>query len=156
MKSVCCLMKLLSLFVLVLSVNSQSVFASDNVPNLLISRPACDFLVNHVPNPDVAYSGGLDVNGRSVVPADLNASPINNFGKESFNMPLRFEITLFAKASLPHILPFADIKMDVEDLEYRNGEVYYQGQPISPQSQAAISEKCKAAQAQSDAEGLSD
>ncbi|MBP9693917.1 MAG: hypothetical protein KBE16_04370 [Alphaproteobacteria bacterium] len=156
MGSACKSVLFLSVCVLVSSADALSTFANEGVPNLLMSRPACDFLVNHVPNPDVAYSEGLDVIGRSVAPADLNASPINNFGKEPFNMPLQFEITLFEKASLPNILPFAEIKMDVEDLEYRNGEVYFQGQPISPQSQAAIAEKCKAAKAQSDADGLTD
>lgn len=144
----------ISIFLVLFLLLSSPLSAREETPNLLISRPACDFLVNHVPNPDVAYSAGRDVNGQSVVPADINASPINNFGKEQFNMPLRFEIILFAKASLPKILPFADIKMDVEDLEYRNGEVYYQDQPISPQSQSAIIEKCKASMDQDQSNSL--
>lgn len=154
MRFLSCLSKTLSFCILLSGIGLRVGFASENVPNLLISRPACDFLVNHVPDSDVAYSAGQDVNGRSVAPADLNASPINNFGKEPFNMPLHFEIKLFTKESLPNVLPFAEIKMELDDLEYRNGEVYYRGQPISPQSQAAIAEKCKAMQVQEDFDGL--
>ena len=37
--------------------------------------PVCQIVERHVPANDVAYQAGVDVYGRSVVPADLNAAP---------------------------------------------------------------------------------
>lgn len=38
-------------------------------------EPVCQILEKHTPTSDVAYQAGVDVYGRSVVPADLNAAP---------------------------------------------------------------------------------
>ena len=39
--------------------------------------PECRLLPEHRPAPDVAYQPGIDVKGKSVVPADINSSSID-------------------------------------------------------------------------------
>jgi len=37
--------------------------------------PTCKFIASHTPAADVSYHAGVDVHGKPVVPADLNAAP---------------------------------------------------------------------------------
>lgn len=57
------------LFFAVIILWSGSVWAAESVP------PECRVLPDHKPSADLAYQAGVDVNGKPVVPADLNAAP---------------------------------------------------------------------------------
>lgn len=41
---------------------------------IVITKLDCSRLIRHVPDPDVAYQPGVDVNGRAVAPADVPGS----------------------------------------------------------------------------------
>lgn len=49
--------------------------------------PECRLLPEHKADVGVAYQSGVDVHGKSVAPADLNASP-SNFTQETIVVPL--------------------------------------------------------------------
>src|ERR1051326_6813410 len=44
---------------------------------LRMDRSVCQYVIKHIPDADVTYRPGEDVEGRKVAPADLNPSPIN-------------------------------------------------------------------------------
>lgn len=49
--------------------------------------PECRLLPEHKPDVGVAYQPGIDVNGKAIVPADINA-PASDIGKETIVVPL--------------------------------------------------------------------
>ena len=51
------------------------------------SHQMCRLLAEHTPRDDVAYQPGIDVNGKAVVPADLN-------GGSAFQLPETIKIPL--------------------------------------------------------------
>ena len=65
---------------------------------VVVSKAACDQVVEHVPDAGVAYTPGVDVNGKAVAPADLpgSASPMNF---DSF--PIELDLNLRKKFRIP-------------------------------------------------------
>src|ERR1043166_7959592 len=49
---------------------------------LRIDHAVCHYITVHVPDADVTYRPGADLHGKKVVPADINASPINDIGND--------------------------------------------------------------------------
>ncbi|PZO88054.1 MAG: hypothetical protein DI626_02605 [Micavibrio aeruginosavorus] len=60
--------------------------AYENVP------PECRMIVKHIPDADVAYQEGVDVHGKAVAPADLNASPMADIAKAPIYVPLTVDM----------------------------------------------------------------
>ncbi len=65
---------------------SAPVWAQETLP------PECRMIVNHVPDADVSYQEGVDVRGKPVAPADLNANPMMDIGKSSIYVPLTVDL----------------------------------------------------------------
>jgi len=93
-------------------------------PVLKLTRAECDeFLIDHVPDADVAYKEGVDVDGHYVDPADLAGSP-------KFDLPDVIEIPLEAELKAPSDTPDSQteeanrIISALADLQ--------QGKPIQP------------------------
>src|SRR5277367_3400108 len=65
---------------------------------VVVSKVACAQVVEHVPDAGVAYTPGVDVNGKAVAPADLpgSASPMN---LDSF--PIELDLNLRKKFQIP-------------------------------------------------------
>ena len=103
---------------------------------------ACSAVVEHRPAPDVAYRPGVDVNGRPVVPADLNAP--------SIELPeeLSFEIDV---PMLPRDRRrSADRGYYGEALVgfltlHRDGSLSFNGRPMDDRSVASLRAACAAA-----------
>lgn len=70
-----------------------SVFAAPAFAQPIESAipPECRLLPEHKPNADVAYQPGVDVKGRNVVPADINA-PVTPIGRETIVVPLTVDL----------------------------------------------------------------
>jgi len=56
----------------------------------IILAPECSVLKDHVPNSNVAYKSGVDVHGKSVVPADINSAVIDV--PETMVVPLTIDL----------------------------------------------------------------
>lgn len=53
--------------------------------------PECRLLPDHKPSADVAYKPGVDVHGKSVVPADINATPFEE-ATQNIVVPLTVDL----------------------------------------------------------------
>ncbi len=91
--------------------------------------PECRMLPEHKAQADVAYQPGVDVNGKHVVPADINAAPIA--APEKVVMPLTIEMAQLLQnnnvqgLNLESTLGFIEIE--------QNGRVLYDGKDITSQ-----------------------
>ncbi|PZQ44076.1 MAG: hypothetical protein DI551_10890 [Micavibrio aeruginosavorus] len=63
---------------------SMPAFAQD-IP------PECRLLKEHAPSSDVAYQPGVDVHGKPVVPADINAAPMG-LNQQTIVVPLTVDL----------------------------------------------------------------
>ena len=105
-----------------------------------ISEQDCRQLVAHDPAPDVAYTPGVDVYGRSVAPADLTPPQVQ--------MPQTYVFDVNAdlrKYGVPGnsglLLPSVGVgRITIEDQGRR---VYFNGQPIGDTEQKALAEACR-------------
>ncbi len=93
--------------------------------------PECRLLPDHKAAPDVAYEPGVDVNGRAVVPADLNIAAAD-LGRQTMVIPLSIDmaqrIDTIAGVKLEGTQGFLEISPD--------GRVTFNGQDLTPQAYA--------------------
>lgn len=67
------------------------IFAMPAMAQTVQLPPECRLLPEHRPAPDVAYHAGVDVKGKAVVPADLNASPLD-VAQQTVVVPLTIDL----------------------------------------------------------------
>jgi hypothetical protein len=113
-----------------------------------ISTADCRKLVAHQPRPDVAYQGGVDVHGKAVVPADLNAGG-------AIDLPASIEIPLTVdtlKRLRGADSPSGDIlssrrglegKAPLGTLTIKGDAVFWNGKQIQSQDEVLMAEACK-------------
>ena len=110
------------LFLMLMSLATPA-WADDTLP------PECRMLPEHKAQAGVAYQPGVDVNGKAVVPADINAAPIAV--PEKIVMPLTIQMAQLLQnnnvqgLNLESTLGFIEIE--------QNGRVIYDGQDITSQ-----------------------
>ena len=107
-----------------------------------ITERDCARLVQHVPDADVAYQPGVDVNGRPVVPADLPGSPQIQV-PESFSIPITVDL-----ASRLGIPPGGDADFTAEAAIGRvdvlaDGRAFFNGQPLQDEAARQLSLLCQ-------------
>jgi hypothetical protein len=122
-----------------------SVFAGDAGRGAIhVARADCRRLVAHRPDANVAYQPGVDVHGRPVAPADLPGG---------------------AQVALPDVIPIV-ISVDIQErfgipansvlyepnayvglavFRFSNGEIRFNGQPLTDPEQTALAAACAAA-----------
>ena len=100
--------------------------SAESVP-VRVDRDACANVVAHVPDADVAYQPGVDVNGKPVAPADLP-------GSVQLELPDSFVITLelnLANSVFPVPGPKGlEPKVQLGLITVVGDRVYYNGQPL--------------------------
>jgi hypothetical protein len=105
-----------------------------------ISRRDCQQLVRHEPAPDVAYQAGVDVHGRSVVPADLG-------GGSQIELPdviyIPIEVLIQDRFHIPANSVLYKATAEVGVAELRGNQVYYQDQLLSDPETAALEAACR-------------
>ena len=91
--------------------------------------PECRVLPDHKAAPGVAYESGVDVHGKAVVPADINASPVampeNIVVPLSIDLARRLQGLNVTGLNLESTLGFLEVSKD--------GRVTYNGQDPTPQ-----------------------
>jgi hypothetical protein len=113
--------------------------AAESVP-VRVGRDACEKVVAHVPDADVAYRPGVDVNGRPVAPADLP-------GGNSVEAPDGFVITLQLdlRRSGFHVPRPRGLDPEVQLglITVQGNRVYYNGQPLDDPNQQQLAAACR-------------
>lgn len=125
--------------------SSRNVQAAAPAAGMQMDAAFCRALVKHVPSADVTYTGGRDVQGRPVVPADLSGTPQLKL-PESYSMPLSADIITalgLGRAALPY-KPGGDQAVALGTLTIEGEKVFYNGQPITDDQQDNLSVLCMA------------
>lgn len=113
-----------------------AVLAVDPVLAEGIDPALCRQLPRHQPAPGVAYTPGVDVHGKPVVPADL---PGRNTRRLSFEMPVTLDLAKQLGFAVPSNAPGS---MQVGKLTIEDGKVLFNGQPLSGRSEAELATVC--------------
>jgi hypothetical protein len=106
-----------------------------------MSAADCTSLTTHVPDSDVAYKPGVDVNGNSVAPADVG-------GGLRIETPTEFEIPITLDLQKKLNIP-ADENLFQTDhfragtVTVKGGRAYFNGQPLQDEEAARLSELCQ-------------
>lgn len=130
-----CNLRLVLALITGLLVSTPALAASDAV----IDKRACQNLVKHTPNADVAYHAGVDVRGKAVAPADLPGT--NTFKlQDSFDIPLT--VGLADRLNLKHNKLGKNTDIQIGTLTLKGDKVYYNGQPLSNEQQDNLEVLC--------------
>ncbi len=143
---------LVSIFV-VITVLSKPSFAADSAKKesdaaktvtVTISRSACDAIVAYKPDASVDYQPGIDVNGNAVTPAEgPNATSSQIEVPDVITFPVTLDFFEFAGISQPTGISG---KGTLGEITYKNGQVYFNDQPIGNAAQNAdLIAACQAA-----------
>ena len=119
--------------------------------SVVLSPADCSRIVEYVPAPDVAYQPGVDVNGNSVVSADLDDGTRLDLNGEDvavdIGVPLRaFEgtvddLTTFEAAGGK--IDRFDATGNVGVVTIHDGDVYFDGKLISSREKSLLAAACR-------------
>ncbi len=107
-----------------------------------ITAAECRALLARPAVPGAAYVPGLDVNGRPVVPADINGAPPLG----DVVIDLRTLLGQLPGASVSPLLSASEIREGRIRIGLDHGEVTLNGHPLGPQATAAARAACRKAE----------
>jgi hypothetical protein len=140
MKSVSQALALPALFLTLAFLPAPDARAEDRY--LSISESDCARLAKHYPSDDVTYQPGRDVNGKPVVPADLNGSGGLILPKA---VVIPIEIDLFQRYGIP--ANNANFKGDIfigeVVVDVASGRATFNGQPLQSDDEAELAARCQ-------------
>ncbi|PKR48090.1 hypothetical protein [Thalassospira marina] len=137
------LQTLVSIFA-VITVLSGPSFAADSAkkesdaadtPTVTVTRDACNAVVAYQPDASVEYQPGVDVNGHAVTPAEgpgANAAQITL--PDVIEFPVTVDFFEYAGISKPTGIGGEG---NLGKITYKNGQVYFNDQPIGNAAQNA-------------------
>ncbi len=111
--------------------------ASASLPELDVKF--CQMIVAHQPSDDVEYKPGVDVNGKPVVEADINPSPVEMPEQLSFDITV--DLARHIGIAAPEGLEGQD-KIGTLVVE-ADGSMTFDGKPLEGDAQAALREMCQ-------------
>ena len=106
-----------------------------------VSAADCARMVQHTASADVAYKPGVDVNGNSVAPADLNGGSALVAVPEEIEIPITVELDERYGMGGSSNLYKPEAKMG--KVVYKDGKAWYNGQPLQSNSQSALAAACR-------------
>ena len=126
---------------LVVMLASFPAFAAD----LTISKKDCD-IVAYQPDDGVEYKPGVDVNGKKVVPADLDSSAEPVVLPEKITIPIAVDLAEGGLTPQINGRPFGTLKNEADlgslTFDVKTHDLMYNGKKISDGSRHAIAEAC--------------
>ncbi len=128
-----------ALFLLAAALAVAPVAAHEKA-TVAITRADCARLVEHVPDPDMAYRPGVDVYGREVAPADLGGAPRVELPE---TVLIDIEVDLLARFGIPANEVLFDPDAEVGKVVYKDGRFTFNGQPLQDQAQAELAARCQ-------------
>jgi len=123
---------LLIAIALIYSVDAQTV---------TIKTADCASFVRHLPSTDVAYKPGVDVHGRSVVPADLDGG-VQIKPPEELVIPITLDLQ--QRLGIP-VDPsqYQTQNFTVGTVTWKDGRGFFNGQPLQSEESARLAELCQ-------------
>ncbi|HYM31101.1 MAG TPA: hypothetical protein VEU47_07380 [Candidatus Cybelea sp.] len=113
-------------------------------PSAVIDRADCQRLVRHVPDADVNYKPGVDVQGRAVAPADMSGG--GNAGvPDKIRIDLQIYLAQAGGNTGPQKLGQSYVNTGTVTVDPKTGAVALNGQPVSDDAAADIAEACRKA-----------
>ncbi len=115
---------------------------------IYVTKADCDLLVQHTPQPGVAYQPGVDVHGKYVAPADLPSSAPNLALPSKLSFDVRINpLDYGGGATSPQASKFANTQVPVAhvDVDLMTGKVRLNGQPLDGAENEAILAACRKA-----------
>lgn len=122
-------------FILCLLIMPTAVQASEIV---VIDDNTCRAWVRHVPDAGVAYQPGVDVHGKPVVEADVNAAPITV--PETIAFDITVDVARYAGIPVPQGTEMQATMGRVEVA--RDGSMTFNGQPMGGNAAVALRDLC--------------
>jgi hypothetical protein len=118
--------------------------ASESGKQLALSRAACQQLIEHVPDDDVVYLPGKTVDGRDVVPADLDDGRRIELPNV---IPILISKDLQDEFHLPFGSPLFDANAGIGLLVYdrASGVFTFNGAALDDPEQRLLAAQCRAA-----------
>lgn len=116
--------------------------------HIRISKSACQFVSRHVPDADVAFKAGQGVNGKKVLPADINASPINDEMERLMRVRITNDAAKIFGLRVPEIkrgnetLPLAKPEVEVF-IFLKDGVPYLGDKPLENEQQRQLAVLCR-------------
>ncbi len=113
-----------------------------------IDKATCRYVTKHVPDADVTYQPGRDAHGRAVVPADINASPINNTIEKEISIHLTNDLAKVFGIQMPTIrrgnelIPLVNAETEIGYITLQNGVPYLNGHPLQSDQQDQLAVLC--------------
>lgn len=106
---------------------------------VVLEESACRTIVAHQPDGDVEYKPGVDVHGKPVVEADLNASPIQM--PETMSFYITVDVMKYAGITPPQGVEGKAVvgRVDIG----KDGRMLFNGQPMEGQAEASLRALCK-------------
>ena len=112
-----------------LAMTTNAAFAQDDG----VYPPECRLLADHKASDDVSYKPGVDVRGKAVVPADINAAPMG-LAEQTIVVPLTIDL---ARRLQNHNIRGLGMESTLGFLEIAtSGRVTYNGQDLTSQVHA--------------------
>ena len=108
---------------------------------VVVQADDCASLVEHIPDSDVPYRPGLDADGWAVTPADLGNS-LRITPPREIRIPI--QIDLQKKFGVPtDTTLFSTSDTTVGTVTYRDGRLWFDGQPLADEETARIAKLCR-------------
>lgn len=131
-----------AIFAMVLPAASVAeVTISSDARTVRITKADCTRLVKHEPSDDVAYRAGVDVHGRSVAPADLDAGA-EIVLPEVLVIPIEADVLGDGKGADDRSFR-ADARLGLVEVDTETGRVAFNGRPISGEARHELSRRCQ-------------
>ncbi len=114
---------------------------SANAQTVTIRAADCAQLARHVAASDVAFEHGVDLQGRSVVPADLGGS-VRLVSPREFSVPITVDLQKSLGIPVdPNLFQSQNFTVGVVD--WKDGKGYFNGQPLQSEQSAALAALCQ-------------
>lgn len=104
-----------------------------------ITNADCAWLVKHEPAPDIAYQPGVDVHGRPVMPADLDARRL----RLPERVAIEITVDLQERFGIPSDSALFQGEVAVGEVVVEGDRVTFNGQPLYDPELRALAEACR-------------
>lgn len=119
---------------------------------LRVDSAACRYVVRHVPDADVTYKPGVDINGKKIVPADLNPSPVNNL-QDTVSIKLTNDAAKLFGLKAPEMdvkgadgnvakTPMVATETEIGYVTLKNGRAFLNGKPLDSVAESSLAVLC--------------
>ena len=105
---------------------------------VIVEETVCKYMVEYQPMQGVEYQPGVDVNGKAVVPADIQTTQITPPSVIEFNIA----IDVAEYVGIPR-QPGIENFANIGTIQVKNNQLYFNGEPLKPDSEKALLALCQ-------------